>query len=146
MRLVNPIVRRLVARGRLADHVLLLHYEGRRSGRRFDVPAGYHLIEGQVSVFSSSGWRHNFAGGREIEVTMRGGRLPARAELCDDPDEVSAIYERLVEDLGLDQARRRLGLRFNIARAPTREELRDAIQRSRLSLVRICVQDPSERS
>ena len=137
MRLVNPMVRRMVARGRLGDQVLLLHYVGRRSGRRFDVPAGYHLIDGLVSVFTSSGWRHNFAGGRDIEVTLRGIRQPARAMLWDDPDEVVESYQRLVGAIGTDRARRSLGLRSNVDRAPTREELRDAIQRSGLSVVRI---------
>ncbi len=137
MCLVNPIVRKLVARGRLADQLLLLHYVGRRSGRRFDVPAGYHLIDGRVSVFTNSGWRYNFAGGRDIEVTIRGVRQPARGVLSVDPDEVAEIYERLVGELGHDRAGRRLGLRFNVDRAPTREELRDAVQRSGLSIVRI---------
>ena len=146
MRVVNPIVRYLVARNRLADQTLLLHYLGRRSGRRFDVPAGYHLIDGVVSVLTNSGWRHNFAGGGDIEVTLRGVRQPARAVLCDDPDEVVATYQRLITDLGVNRARRRLGLQFNVDRAPTREELRDAIGRSGLSIVRIYPQQPSEGS
>jgi hypothetical protein len=137
MRLINPLTRRLVGRGRAGDQILLLHYVGRRSGRHFDVPAGYHLIGGVVSVFTNSGWRHNFAGGRNIEVTLRGVRQPAQAVLCDDPDEVAESYERLIEDLGTDRAARRLGLRFNVDRAPTRDELKDGIRRSGLSLVRI---------
>jgi hypothetical protein len=99
------------------------NYVGRRSGRHFDVPAGYHLIGGVVSVFTNSSWRHNFAGGRNIEVTLRGVRQPAQAALCDDPDEVAEIYQQLIEDLGTDRAARRLGLRFNVDRAPTRDEL-----------------------
>jgi hypothetical protein len=87
MRLINPFMRRLVGGGRLGNQILVLHYVGRRSGRHFDVPAGYHLIGGVVSVFTNSGWRHNFAGGRNIEVTLRGVRQPAQAVLCDDPDE-----------------------------------------------------------
>jgi hypothetical protein len=137
MRLVNPFVRKMVARGRLADHVLLLHYVGRRSGRRFDVPAGYHLVDGVVSVFTSSRWRYNFAGGRDVEVTLRGVRQPARVVLCDDPDDVAQACERLIGEFGIDRAGRRLGLMVNVARAPTRDELRDAVQRSGLSIVRI---------
>ena len=65
MRLVNPLMRRLVGRGRAGDQILLLHYVGRRTGRQFDVPAGYQLIDGVISVFTNSGWRHNFANGRK---------------------------------------------------------------------------------
>lgn len=69
-RLLNRVMRPLIARGHFQDQLLLFHYVGRRSGRRFDVPAGYHMIDGVPSVLTSSGWRHNFAGGREIEVTL----------------------------------------------------------------------------
>jgi hypothetical protein len=127
--MINPLMRRLIARGRFGHQLLLLHYVGRRSGRRFDVPAGYSVIDGVVSVLTNSGWRHNFAGGRDIEVTMHGRRRPAYAVLV-DPQEVTDVYERLIDELGIKQARRRLGLRFNVDRVPTRSELQEAIQRS----------------
>lgn len=136
-RLVNPLMRRFIARGRFGDQLLILHYVGRRSGRRFDVPAGYHVIDGVPSILTDSGWRHNFAGGRDIEVTLRGQRRPAHAVLTDDPQEVAKIYERLISEFGMKQASRRLGIRFNIDRPPALAELQDAIQRSGLSIVRI---------
>ncbi len=137
MRLVNPFTRRMVARGRLGDQILVLHYIGHRSGRAFDVPAGYRVLDGAISVFTSSRWRRNFVGGRDLEVTLRGIRRPAHAVLVDDPEAVTDVFERLIGELGYRQAGRRLGLRFNVDRAPTREELRDAIERSGLSIVRI---------
>jgi hypothetical protein len=136
-RLINPLMRRLIARGRFGDQLLLLHYRGRRSGRQFDVPAGYHLIDGVVSVLSSSGWRHNFVGGRDIEVTLRGQRRPAHAVLVSAPHDVATVYAQLIGDFGIKQARRRLGLRFNVDRVPTQSELQEAAQRSGLSIVRI---------
>ena len=140
--MINPLMRRLIARGRLGNQLFLLHYTGRRSARRFDVPAGYSVIDGVVSVLTNSGWRHNFAGGRDIEITMHGRRRPAHAVLVDDPQEVTDVYLRLIE-LGIKQARRRLGLRFNVDRVPTRSELQEAIQRSGLSIVRIHDQQPA---
>jgi hypothetical protein len=47
------------------------------------------MIDGVPSVLTSSGWRHSFAGGREIEVTLRGERRPAYAVLVDEPGEVT---------------------------------------------------------
>jgi hypothetical protein len=137
MRLVNPLMRRLIAHGRFGDQLLLLHYVGHKSGRQFDVPAGYHIVDGVTSVFTNSSWRHNFAGGRDIEVTLDGQRRPAHAVLADDPQEVAKIYERLISDLGMKQTARRFGVRFNIDRPPTLSELLEAIQRSCLSIVRI---------
>jgi hypothetical protein len=103
LRMINPLMRRLIARGRFGHQLLLLHYVGRRSGRRFDVPAGYSVIDGVVSVLTSSGWRHNFAGGRDIEVTMHGRRRPAHAVLIDDPHEVTDVYMRLIDELGINK-------------------------------------------
>lgn len=77
MKAVNPLTRRLIARGKASDALLVLHYTGRKSGTAYDVPAGYHLIDGQITVFTNSAWRHNFTGGRDITVTLRGERTPA---------------------------------------------------------------------
>jgi hypothetical protein len=137
MRLVNPITRRLIAAGRMGEQVLLLHYRGHKSGRNFDVPAGYIDIDGVPSVLTNSGWRHNFRGGRDIEVTIRGHRRPARAILVDDPDVVAATYQRLIDEIGVKGAQRRLGVRINMDRPPTQDELREMVERSGLSICRI---------
>lgn len=138
MRLVNPLVRRLAARsGAIGRHVLLLHYTGRKSGRSFDVPAGFHVLDGVPTVFTDSAWRHNFRGGLDLDVTLRGERRRARATLVDDPDAVAAVYHGVVERLGWQAAQRRLGLQINVRRNPTVEELRDVVVRSGLALVRI---------
>jgi hypothetical protein len=141
--LINPLMRRLIASGRAKDQLLILHYVGRKTGRRFDVPAGCHIIDGVLSVLTSSAWRRNFAGGRDIEVTMRGERRAAYAVLIDDSREVATVYERLIREVGIKQARRRLGLRFNADRVPTLSELQDAIERSGLSIVRIYDHQPA---
>lgn len=68
MKAVNPVTRRLIRHGRAADQLLILHYVGRRSGKHYDVPAGYHLIDGGPTVFTNS------AGGDTIspvDVTSR---------------------------------------------------------------------------
>ena len=137
LRMINPLMRRLIARGQFGNQLLVLHYVGRKSGRRFDVPAGYSVIDGVVSVLTNSGWRHNFAGERDIEVTMHGRRRPASGVLVDDPQQVTDVYMRLIDELGIKQARRRLGLRINVNRVPTRSELQEAIKHSGLSIVRI---------
>ena len=61
----------------------------------------------------------------------------ALRRLCDDPEEVSDVYERLIKEMGTARAARRLGLRFNLDRDPTRAELEGGVRRSGLSIVRI---------
>jgi hypothetical protein len=137
MRVINPVTRRLVARGAAADAVLVLHYVGRRSGRRFDTPAGFHRIDGVLTVFTNSPWRHNFAGGVAIEVTLAGERVPAHAELVAEPEAVAAMYQQVFEQLGWRAAQRRLGVKVHVGRQPTLEEILDAVRRSGLAAVEI---------
>jgi hypothetical protein len=137
MTLVNPIVRRLVSRGRAGDQLLVLHFTGRRTGQRYDVPAGYHDVDGVPTVFTNSRWRHNFAGGRDIEVTFRGERRAAQADLVSDARAVAAVYRGLIDGLGWKAAQRRMGIRITVGRTPTLDELQEAVIRSGLSLVRL---------
>lgn len=137
MRLVNPIMRRMIARGAAASQLLILHYTGRRTGARYDVPVGYHTIDGEILLLTNSGWRHNFAGGADIEVTYHGKRRRARAELVDDVGIVTDLYHRQIHELGVKAAQRRLGIKVNVDRQPTREEIAEAVTRSGLSIVRL---------
>jgi hypothetical protein len=137
VRLVNPLVRRLVGRGVAADQLLVLHYVGRRSGRSYDVPVGYHVISGVPTVLTNSPWRRNFAGGLGIEVTYRGARRLAHATLVEEVETVAGIYAGLFDLIGWKAAQRRLGLRVNVDRAPTRDEIARAVRDSGLSLVRL---------
>jgi F420H(2)-dependent quinone reductase len=143
MRILNPVTRRLVARGIGGGQVLVLHYRGRRSGRRFDTPAGYHRIDGRVLVFTNSPWRHNVTGGVDIEVTLAGHRLPARATLIPDPHVVTDLYAALFERLGWQAAERRLGVKVLVRRQPTRDELLAAVRDSGLSAVEIEADEPA---
>lgn len=88
MRLVDRLVRRLVARGLFGHSPLVLHLTGRRTGRRLDVPVNHHALGGATVVLTNSPWRHDLAGGRTVDVTLRGVRRPATARLVDEPGRV----------------------------------------------------------
>jgi len=142
MQLANPMMRFLAQRVEgLQKAVIVLHFRG-RSGRNFDLPVGYRLVDGTITLLSNSRWRHNFRGGADLEVTYRGRRQPARATLIEDPEMVADLYRRLSEDLEPSQVARRLGFRINLDRHPTRQEWQEAIQRERMSIVELEPTDP----
>jgi hypothetical protein len=62
---VNPLVRAM-ARSRLHpmmdDAVLVLHIDGRRTGRRYDFPVGYLAVDGHLVVVTQHAWRAGQAG------------------------------------------------------------------------------------
>jgi len=76
-------------------------------------------------------------GGQDVTVTFRGARRAARATLVEDVDAVTDVYAGLFDALGWQQAPRRLALRVNVDRAPTREEIAEVVRSAGLSLVRL---------
>ena len=137
---VNSVIRWLLSSprraSRVGEHLLLLHLSGRKTGRRIDVPVAYRDVPGgRLLVLTSSPWRVNLRERPEVEVTLRGRRLPARAELVEDVDAVAQVYRALIAEQGYAKAGRRMGIRINVDRVPTHEELVEAARRDGLSLV-----------
>ena len=138
MQVVNPLMRALAARGRaVQSFVLILHYQGRRTGRRYDLPVGYRTVGGRILLFTNSEWRHNFRGGREIEVTYCGQRRPGKATLIDEPEIVTDVFEKRFGEMDRRRAQRDLGVRVSGEGAPTRPEWLDLVRREEMSIVEV---------
>jgi len=143
VRVANPVMRRLLGsplHGLVDKHLMLLHFRGRRTGRAYVVAVRRRTIDGRLAALTNSGWRVNFRGGAPVEVTLGGELRRGDAELVEDPEEVARIYANLIEKAG-----RRLGIRINVDRTPTHEELVDAIERSGLSMIAIDLDEDRAR-
>ena len=137
VRVVNPLMRRLLTsplHRAVSGQLMLLRYRGRRSRRAFALPLGRQEHRGHVAAFTNSVWRHNFRGGHDAELVLAGTPQPVRGSLVEDVDEVTTAYAARIDELGWQAAQRRLGIRINVGRAPTRDELADAIRASGLSI------------
>lgn len=149
MKLVNPLMR-VILRSPLhrlvSGHLVLLEFTGRRSGRRLCLPVAWHQVDRSLCVFTNSNWRANFRDRRPLEVTIAGRRHAAHGWLDEDADLVAEIYSRQIEVIGLNRARRALAIRVNVERAPTIDELRDAVRATGLSVLWVeldlCVERP----
>ncbi len=147
-RLGNPLLGWLLSgprrAARLGDTLLLLHVTGRRTGATYSTPVAYHRQpDSSLVVLTSSGWRVNLRGGDvPVQLTLHGRRVPATAALEEDPDAVAEVYEHLLDEVGLARAGQRLGIRVNVDRAPTHDELVDAARRDHLSMLRLRTGDP----
>jgi len=141
IRIANPLFRWLLRgplRGLVDEHLLLLRFRGRKSGRHYEVVVGRRNIGGRLVVLTTSPWRLNLRGGVvEVEATIEGERRRGRAEIEEDPEEVAHVYANFIGEYGYEQAGRRLGIKINVNRMPTHEELVDAIERSGLSVITI---------
>lgn len=144
VRVLNPVMRTAInARWprQVADTLMVLHFVGRRSGRLYHVPVARRDIGGRLAVLTNAGWRVNFRGGQDIGVTIDGRHRPAHATLVEDPQGVAEMLARLIEDIGVAQAVRQLGIRITVDRAPTRDELQAMVERTGLSLLQVDLSD-----
>jgi hypothetical protein len=78
-RTVNPVVRAVLrspAHGLLSGRLMLLTVTGRRSGRAFTIPVGYHQEGDRLRVNlewpERKRWWHNLRGGAPVTVGLRG--------------------------------------------------------------------------
>jgi len=135
---INALMRRLLTsplHTLVGDRIALMSYTGRKSGRHLCTPVGVHDIDGGLVTLTSSRWRHNFQDGAPVTLRRGGRDLFLTATLLDDPDQVADVYSALINRYGYDKAGRRLGVRINVNRAPTHDELADAARRSGLSVI-----------
>ena len=139
LKIANAVIRALLRSPlhRAVDGAfVLLHVTGRKTGRRFDIVVGRHDLDGGLWVTTSAPWRRNLTGGAPLEVTSGGRRRPARGELVEDAAAVAELYRAEIQRLGWKRANR-LGIKINVRRTPTLEELADAARRDGLSAVRV---------
>jgi hypothetical protein len=141
MRVLNPVMVRMLgsrfSRGP-SRHLLVLHVMGRRSGRVFNIPVGHRASSrGGRVVITASQWRKNLRGVDAVDVTYQGVRRTVRSHLSEEPLIVAEVYRELIEDLGYRKAQRQLGLKVNVERAPTREELEDLVRREGLAAIHL---------
>jgi hypothetical protein len=129
MRAGNTIMRPLIHSrlGRRMKDLALLSFTGRKTGRRYTVPVGYHELDGNGVVLTASRWRVNLRGGADVEVEHLGRQVPMRAELIDDPHEVAQIYSALLRTIALKEAKLAIGLEVIRDRIPTEAEIEEAV-------------------
>lgn len=119
---VNPLVAR-VLRSPLARPIgglALLEFDGRRSGRRYEVVVGWHEAGGHRVTFTPAPWRANFAGGAVATVHHRGSASTWRGHLVTGPAEVAGA---LNDVLAAGTPPRLLGLRVPAGHRLTAEDV-----------------------
>ena len=120
---MNHLMRPLLA-SRLAKRmpgVMLLEFQGRRTGRTIKVPVNMNLVDGVVMAFTPAPWRYNFVGGAPATVTYRGHPHRSRGTLVQlTPEEMGLAVRRSLDTGGSAQ---RMGIRAPKGHQPTAAEL-----------------------
>jgi len=99
IRILNPIMRTVLRTpaGRLVKPFALLEFRGRRSGRRYRVPVGWHDLRGEHLVLTPAAWRVNFRDGAEATVRYRGRRTSMTCTLVASPSEVAQAIDAIID-------------------------------------------------
>ncbi|MDQ3739033.1 MAG: grhN [Actinomycetota bacterium] len=96
---LNPILRVVLRTplGRAIRPFALLEFTGRRSGRTYRVPVGWHSLGTGSAVFTPAPWRANFAGGIHVNVHHCGRRRSLTGTLEADLAHVATAMQSLAD-------------------------------------------------
>lgn len=122
---LNPVMRMVLRTrlGALVPPVALLEFRGRRTGRLYRVPVGWHLLDDHPVVLTPAPWSRNFVGGAAVTVHHAGRAWHATGRVADTPDMASAGAAALRSLLASGTPARMVGLRMRGDGSPTTAEL-----------------------
>ena len=140
---MNPFVRWLLRsplHGLLSGGLLLLSFNGRRSGRRITLPVGYQREGEEITLLASRArrklWWRNFVEPRAVELILRGRERRGDARLVPGDSEefrdaLDATFQRLPR-LG-----RQFGIAYDRRRGLTPEQWRQLAGEAALVKIRL---------
>jgi hypothetical protein len=107
--------------GKRMRGVMLLEFNGRRSGKPIRVPVNYHQVDGVPMAFTDRPWRLNFEGGTPVKVTYLGQVRETTGTLISMTPEQMGIAVRKSLDTGASA--QRMGIRTVKGFEPTAADL-----------------------
>lgn len=98
-RLVNPFylwLLRTPLHSLVSAKLLGLSFRGRRTGRPYALPLGYHQTGNSVLIGTDARWQVNFAGPREVALWVRGRRRRGVGAVVTGEDELRVAWSDLL--------------------------------------------------
>jgi hypothetical protein len=140
LRIVNPLlaqVLRTPLAGAARKQMMVVSFNGRKTGRRYSIPLSAHRIDDNLYSLTSAPWKMNFRDGAAAEVLLDGKTTTMRGELIQDRAVVADLARRCAESYGVKRAQRTMGLKFRDQRIPTLEEFTEAAERDHMAAIRL---------
>jgi hypothetical protein len=82
--------------GLLSRSLLLIRFDGRKSGRRYELPVAYVRNGGTIMIASRAGWWKNLRGGASVELLLQGRSVAATADVASDPAQRAVDLSRII--------------------------------------------------
>ncbi|HEY3468665.1 MAG TPA: hypothetical protein VGL47_26285 [Amycolatopsis sp.] len=136
---LSAVLRRVLPSplGRGVGEFMLLAFAGRRTGRRYRLPVTAHRDADGLFALTPAGWKANFRGGADVDVTFAGRTSPMRGVLVEDDAVTARTYLDRITELGMRRAGRLIGLKFPLGRLPTLAEVTELARREHFGVVRL---------
>jgi hypothetical protein len=102
-RFLNPALKFLLRsplHGTVSAMTMILIFEGRKTGRRYDIVVVYHEEGGKLYTFSNTPWSKNFIGGAPVALRLRGELVRATARVVDDLALIGRVIRRMEHERG----------------------------------------------
>ncbi len=126
--IMNPMMKWMLRPGsksKAGQMLLLLTFTGKKSGKQFTAPVGYHRMGEYIELHTHSPWWRNFVGGATVKVVVAGKVLTGWAEDISDPEAVQQDVTEYIRIYGLDKVGQ-LGIVLPTDHQPSAEELAQA--------------------
>jgi hypothetical protein len=101
--ILNPALKfflRSPLHGVVSSSIMILIFEGRKSGRRYDIVVAYQEEGGKLYTFSNTRWSKNFIGGAPVALRLRGKLVRATANVVDDLALIGRVIQCMARERG----------------------------------------------
>lgn len=123
--------------GLVSKNILLITFNGRKSGKAYTTPVSYSQYDDQVYIFTHAAWWKNLQGEAPVTLRIRGRDLQGRAEpVAIDKQAVAAGLVAHLRKVPSDA--RYYSVTFDDEGEPRAEEVEKAVQDVVMVRVTLC--------
>jgi hypothetical protein len=113
--------------GLLSKNLLLLRFDGRKSGRRYELPVAYMRDRNTILIASRAGWWKNLRGGAPVELLLQGKNVAGSADVASDLAQRAVDLSRVLR--ANKQTGRFMQVESDAAGNPHPQQLAAAVER-----------------
>jgi hypothetical protein len=112
----------------MGKRMMTLEFTGAKTGATYRLPVGRQELLGKLGVLTKRAWRVNFRGGRDARLRVEREWKPAHGELIEDAATIARAYAEGIERVGWKNTKNTLGIKINVGRPPTLDELEQYVE------------------
>jgi len=123
--------------GMISKSILLVTFNGRKSGKTYTTPVSYSQQNGQVHIFTHAAWWKNLKKDAKVTLRIRGRDIQGLAEpVAEDKEVIASGLAAHLRKVPSDS--RYYDVSFDDQGNPRSEEVKKAVQTAVMICVQLC--------